>query len=549
MSTVAVNNIEPQSGDSVAIAGRIRVPNGTAALPSLGPTANPGDGISFPEAGVTSLSAGGLERARLTSTGNLLLGTAVDRGAKLSVSGGLNELSTFFQGTTDAFHQYRGTPDDVGYHHARVYSGRDATTFAYGSYLAFFTEAKNTGVTDTSVERARLTPTGNLLVGIQTDFGHRAVVSVPGTSNNLALNSSTNATPGKGAGLDFRLTGNTGSSAVKGFMRCELESDGSDVGLNSYLTIGVGNSGVANPATTRVRIDSNGYSRFDPDGQFLDQNGGSDITQNRHTFHSNGVNNIVARARALNTTSYSSGLQSGATGSHFSGVTNATEVYNVAANGNVTNTNNSYGAISDINVKIPKSIVDATPKLGKINAYRIVNYELKTQPGVKLLGMIAQEVEQISPGLIEETPDFHDVQKTRIITKTVPVTQKVLREQSKTEIKLVEGQWREVSTVETVEVDEQVVDEFPLFDGLGQPLMVLVTPEQRDEEGNVVAEAVYKQRTHSLPRTETVEVEETYTKREPTGTSTKSIKYSVLVPMLVKAVQELTARVAALEAA
>ena len=73
-------------------------------------------------------------------------------------------------------------------------------------------------------------------------------------------------------------------------------------------------------------------------------------------------------------------------------------------NGNTFNTNGTYGSISDI--KLKDNIVDCTPKLEKINQVRIVNYNLKTNSDEKLIGVVAQELEQIFPSMIEETPDY-----------------------------------------------------------------------------------------------------------------------------------------------
>lgn len=76
----------------------------------------------------------------------------------------------------------------------------------------------------------------------------------------------------------------------------------------------------------------------------------------------------------------------------------------VRDSGNVVNTNNSYGALSDL--KLKENITDASPKLDKLMQVRIVNYNLKSDPDkTKMLGVVAQELEQISPGLIEETTD------------------------------------------------------------------------------------------------------------------------------------------------
>jgi hypothetical protein len=90
---------------------------------------------------------------------------------------------------------------------------------------------------------------------------------------------------------------------------------------------------------------------------------------------------------------------------YFDGYSQSTSNYRfrVYTNGNVVNTNNSYGPLSDI--KLKENIVDATPKLDKLMQVRIVNYNLKTDPDLKQIGVIAQELEQVFPGLVDEHPD------------------------------------------------------------------------------------------------------------------------------------------------
>ena len=119
-----------------------------------------------------------------------------------------------------------------------------------------------------------------------------------------------------------------------------------------------------------------------------------------------------------------------------------TIAFQVIGNGNAQNANNSYGATSDI--KLKENIVDATPKLASLMQVKIRNYNLKSDPTHKQIGVIAQELEEVFPAMVEETPD-------------------------------------------------------------------------KDVEGNDL------------------------------GTTTKAVKYSVFVPMLIKAIQELNAKVTALE--
>ena len=139
--------------------------------------------------------------------------------------------------------------------------------------------------------------------------------------------------------------------------------------------------------------------------------------------------------------------------------------FQVYSNGNVVNTNNSYGAISDI--KLKENIVDATPKLDDLMQVKIRNYNLIGEE-TKQLGVVAQELEEVFPALVSESPDFEE-------------------------------------------------QEAPQLDENGQDVL--------DENGDVVM------------TTEKIDL----------GTTTKSVKYSVFVPMLIKAVQELKAEIETLK--
>jgi hypothetical protein len=83
--------------------------------------------------------------------------------------------------------------------------------------------------------------------------------------------------------------------------------------------------------------------------------------------------------------------------------------FRVADSGNVTNANNSYGSISDR--KLKENIVDAASQWNDIKALQVCKYNFKEetgQPTHTQIGLIAQEVELISPGLVTESPDRDD---------------------------------------------------------------------------------------------------------------------------------------------
>ena len=96
--------------------------------------------------------------------------------------------------------------------------------------------------------------------------------------------------------------------------------------------------------------------------------------------------------------------------------------------------NNSYGTLSDI--KLKENIVDASPKLEDILKLQVRNFNLIKQPGEKQIGFIAQEIEQVFPGLVEEANDrSEDGATTGTKTKSVktsvliPMLVKAIQEQ------------------------------------------------------------------------------------------------------------------------
>ena len=75
-----------------------------------------------------------------------------------------------------------------------------------------------------------------------------------------------------------------------------------------------------------------------------------------------------------------------------------TNRFRISSNGNVTNTNGSYGTISDFRLK--ENIVDATPKLADLLAVKIKNFNLIGEE-TKQIGVIAQELEEVFPSMVE----------------------------------------------------------------------------------------------------------------------------------------------------
>jgi len=106
----------------------------------------------------------------------------------------------------------------------------------------------------------------------------------------------------------------------------------------------------------------------------------------------------------------------------------------ILGTGEIDSTTGVHGTISDIRLK--ENIVDATAKLQDLLRVRIVNYNLKEFPDKKLIGVVAQELEQIFPGLVSDIPDEdqegNDLGTTTKSVKTsvfIPMLIKAIQEQ------------------------------------------------------------------------------------------------------------------------
>jgi hypothetical protein len=83
--------------------------------------------------------------------------------------------------------------------------------------------------------------------------------------------------------------------------------------------------------------------------------------------------------------------------------------FRVADNGNVTNTNNSYGSLSDERIK--QDITDANSQWDDIKALKVRNFKLKQEPTKSQLGVIAQDLETAGMNglVVEAKPNKEDV--------------------------------------------------------------------------------------------------------------------------------------------
>lgn len=105
-------------------------------------------------------------------------------------------------------------------------------------------------------------------------------------------------------------------------------------------------------------------------------------------------------------------------------ISNNTTRFRVLNNGNCANANNSFGSLSD--VKLKENIVDAKSQWNDVKAVKVRNFNFKNDKDSKLLGVVAQEVESVSSGLVFDTIDRDPNDSTKEIGTTKNVKYSIL---------------------------------------------------------------------------------------------------------------------------
>ena len=118
----------------------------------------------------------------------------------------------------------------------------------------------------------------------------------------------------------------------------------------------------------------------------------------------------------------------------------------IRSDGNLQNTNGSYTQISD--AKLKENIVDANSQWDDIKGIRIRNWNFKEETGNlthKQIGPIAQELEDVCPNLVFDTPD-KDEEGNDLGTVTKGVNQSVLYMKA---VKALQEAMERIETLET----------------------------------------------------------------------------------------------------
>ena len=474
IATSGVQQLTVDSSGNVSVTGVISSAAGSATNPGIqvgtGTTYKPG--IYSPGTDQLAITAGGSGRLFVTSTGLVGIGTSSPNSSyKLDVAGAIlsssssseiaivnratNAAAWAFYSQNGEFNIYQwsaatnrlvidtsgrvgiGTTGPtqllslasasgnsyievagVGYTLGTnsVYYGQDSSGNGVmwnrgNNYLLFGTY---------NTERVRIDNSGRLLVGTSTS------PSVGSWSQYSRLVAKGNTTGNAGAGVL-----NLGTAVAATSMGTN-DSVGviafSDLSGNEFATIGAFTDGTisstsdlpgklvfsttadgASSPTERMRIDNTGTATL--------------------TVGATNASNITAVATSTSYTSSQIAINNytvAGTGFYFlqcwSGNFGSSRI-RILGNGDIQNVNNAYGAISDF--KLKENIVDANSQWDDLKALRVRKYNFKEGQTHTQIGLVAQEVELVSPGLVSESPD-RDAEGNDLGTVTKSVNYSVL---------------------------------------------------------------------------------------------------------------------------
>jgi hypothetical protein len=296
------------------------------------------------------------------------------------------------------------------------------TGYLYSNASQTTLNSNNNPITfDIQGERARIDSSGRLLVGTSSaQSGTRSQYSkftVQGnnqsTSDGAQVNlaSNTNA-PSLNAGDTLgQVIFTDNGPGEYGKIACQM--DGAGAGTNDYpgrLVFSTTADGASSP-TERMRISQNGGTLWRSDGATSTHDLG-----NSNTSITGEVITVSAYRNTVNDT--------------FKFLTCVRQGFAVALeirdDGDIYNVNGTYGSLSD--AKLKENIVDANSQWDDIKQLRVRNYNFKPETNNsthKQIGVIAQEIEDVSPGLVNTVPD-RDAEGNDLGTVTKSVNYSVL---------------------------------------------------------------------------------------------------------------------------
>ncbi len=327
---------------------------------------------------------------------------------------------------------------NTGTDYAPSYMGYVETNNSAGTAGDLVWLTRPTGIASTTAptERMRLDSSGKLTIGGTTPLGTFNLVGLARPAGPVTYTTAA-ATEKAQAGLNWYEDNNANYEYYLDIFATSTNENPWAGSIIRSLTTPVGTT----TAVERTRITRDGFFKATNFGSYPDGNS----TQN-HYFTSNKADSSTVFIRAdstslagtevlfvrgnRNTTNNTYRLFAAHNG-------NDSGRFQVQDSGNCVNTNNSYGSISDL--KLKQDIVDASSQWDDIKNVKVKKFRFKNNPtGPLVLGVIAQELEAVSPGLIDEEQDYEEVKVPVLDAEGNPILDEEGNPQTQTQRNMLE---------------------------------------------------------------------------------------------------------------
>ena len=360
---------------------------GSATVPSFAFDADPDTGMYRYGTNAMAFTTAGNGRLFINSSGNVGIGLSSPT-APLHIHDSSTATTIRLTNSTSGTSTSDGLIIQESGNHAYIWNKEN-------SFISFGTN---------NAEKMRIDSSGRLLVGLSSTLNSNSLLQLREDSlgANLELFRSYNSanTPCR-----IRLSSSRGTAAAptavaNGDVIGEIRFQGHD-----------GSNYTSYCASIEATIDDNPGANDMP-GRLVfstTANGAASPTQ-RMIIRSDGFTRVFSNGGVF---SAETTAAAGTSNYFFQGVHSRTAIavggaasIRIYTNGNIANTNNSYGALSD--VKLKENIVNANSQWDDLKALQVRNYNFIDGETRTQIGVVAQEVELVSPGLVTETPDRDD---------------------------------------------------------------------------------------------------------------------------------------------
>ena len=359
--------------------------------------------IRFPAADTITVETGGSERTRVDSSGNFMIG-ATSASGKFHVEDSGEVLAYIIGNTSSAGSRLVLQNKNTTANSKTGVLGADAGGQTTAQVLFYSADNDtNEGYLTLETRPASGVPTEAMRI----DSSQRVLIGATsygggGTSPDLYISST--------SGRQLKIH-NTNSSTSSLQLTNAATGQGDDNGLQiAALSDGTAYFNQVESAPMRFDVNGSERMRIDNLGNLLVGRTNT-VTINGNTSnatfesHINGSWPVAVHSSQTAKRGYAAyyaetgdGSGSGDFFARFENQTNAKFV--IFGNGNVQNRNNSYGQISDETLK--QDIVDAASQWDDIKNLRVRKFRFKDSPtGVLQIGVVAQEIEKVSAGLVD----------------------------------------------------------------------------------------------------------------------------------------------------